>query len=250
MNDSRVFRLFPLLLVIIFSLFIIQTVQSEQVEEETDYIYLPLVLNPAILLENGGFEMGRSVWNQYSSNGWWLIIEREYLPIDPHNGSWVAWLGGDDDESSIIWQEVTIPNDNPTLVYWMWIDSGDDCGYDIGGVTLDIDNAVDAYWLCSANNTDGWIKRTIDLSAFAGKTMDLEFSAFTDSYLLSNLFIDDVSVGLSSLDVGPDMVTRPETSTQGLAGKSITEVNQDLVGGSIGLGIRFRLLTTIQHAME
>lgn len=195
-------------------IWLIQTVSSESLSAGPNDIFLPIVANPPILLKNGNFEAGMTVWSQYSSNYWWLIVHKDDLPIKPHGGVWAAWLGGDYNEDSILWQEVTIPFVNPTLTYWLWIDSEDDCGYDVAGVTLSVIDVVDAYWLCAANNTGGWMKRTVDLSAFSGKTFDLEFAAFNDDLLISNLFIDDVSFGQTSLDSAANEPTHfPQSST-------------------------------------
>lgn len=185
---------------IVGSLLLIQTVNSEPIEPDPNDLFLPLVLNPEILLKNGDFEAGAAHWGQYSSIGYWLILHRSNLPIGPRSGDWAAWMGDDYNESSIIWQEATIPLNKPILTYWIWIGSDDICGYDVGGVTININDAVDAYWLCSDNNTWGWLQRTVDLSGFAGQTVEIEFAAFNDETLVSHLFFDDITLGTASLD--------------------------------------------------
>ena len=161
------------------------------------FVYLPLLTKPPAII-NGDFESGPVAWGQYSSNGWALIVQSDELLVPPHGGSWAVWLGGDDNEDSIVWQVVAVPTTNSLLRYWIWIASGDNCGYDMAGVVVNMDAVVDAYWLCDANNTGGWIERVIDLGAYAGQTVELDFAAFTDDSINSNLFIDDVSLGLAS----------------------------------------------------
>ena len=171
--------------------------------------YLPLVFRPLPtptptatpppmnVIVNGNFEAGPTGWQQYSSNGWQLILSQANLPVPPRSGAWAAWLGGDYDEASILSQVVTVPVSNSTLTYWLWIASADVCGYDVGGVVINEDDAVDAYWLCSDNNTGGWILRSVNLGAYAGQTVLMDFAAFTDDSLNSNMFLDDISLGLS-----------------------------------------------------
>lgn len=160
----------------------------------------------AVALVNGGFEQGRGVgWRTYSSNGWHLIFPGSDLPgaITPHGGAWAAWLGGDDNELSALTQRVTIPASNPILRFWYWIASQDYCGYDFGGVVINNSQVVDAFTLCEARDTNGWVLRTVDLSAYAGQTVDLQLRADTDGSLNSNLFIDDVVLGQTTLSL-PD----------------------------------------------
>ena len=100
--------------------------------------------------------------------------------LTPHSGEWLAWLGGLNYELSILFQQVTVPTANPTLHYWHWIGSKDACGYDFGGVVINSSIAVDVYTLCPSTATNGWALRSVDLSAFAGQSVQLEFRAETD----------------------------------------------------------------------
>jgi hypothetical protein len=156
------------------------------------------------VIVNGDFENGPAGWNQYSSNSWQLILSQDQLLVTPYSGSWAAWLGGDYDESSLLWQVVTIPSGAP-LQFWFWVASEDVCGADIAGVAVN-DQAVDAFWLCSANNTGGWVLRNVSLDAYANQIVELVIAAFTDGSLNSNLFVDDVSLG------GGSSVERPAGS--------------------------------------
>jgi hypothetical protein len=144
-------------------------------------------------LPNGDFEQGRGVdWEESSPNGLHLVASSATLPISPRRGDWAAWLGGVDNEFSYIWQHVTIPTSYPGLSFWYWIDSDDNCGYDYGRVTIDLSNFVESFDLCRNENSDEWEQRTVDLSAYAGQTVDLGIVAETDGLLPSALFVDDV----------------------------------------------------------
>ena len=140
---------------------------------------------------NGDFEQGKTCWIEESSNGYDLITNDFEGYLSPHSGSWAAWLGGDYNEASLIYQQIMVPTTNPNLTYWLWIASVDYCGYDVAGVVINED-AVDAYWLCEDENTGGWVQRVVNLSAYAGQSVTLYFLADTDGSLNSSLFIDDV----------------------------------------------------------
>jgi hypothetical protein len=144
-------------------------------------------------------------WEEYSSNGYQLILRDVDLPVPPHNGSWAAWLGGDYNEASILSQQIYLVPGDTMLHYWHWIVSVDICDpdYDIAGVLIN-DTAVDAFLLCEPNNTNAWRLRSVDLNAYEGQTVTLWIAAFNDGSLISNLFIDDASLG-SNAQLVPDM---------------------------------------------
>jgi hypothetical protein len=142
-------------------------------------------------INNGDFENGRDgSWTDYASNGWYVIEDN--LPVAAHSGSWAAWLGAEHDHISYISQSVTVPSENPTLHYWLWINSDDVCGYDYGWVKIN-GSSVQTINLCLDDNTGGWAARSVDLSAYAGQPVTLEIRVETDSSLLSHLLIDDVT---------------------------------------------------------
>jgi len=145
------------------------------------------------IISNGGFESGRTVWTEYSSHGWSLIINSGFpISVTPHSGSWAAWLGGDYDDISYIQQQVTVPSTCPYLAFYHWIASSDTCGYDFGTTRIN-GTVVDTVNLCSLTDTGGWVLKSINLSAYSGQSVTLQIGATTDESLNSNWFIDDVS---------------------------------------------------------
>jgi hypothetical protein len=182
--------------------------------------YLPIVSRaptptpapPPNVIVNPGFEQGRGVgWQEYSAQGWVLIMNSGFpTGVSPHSGQWAAWLGGDDDEISYIRQSVTIPAGASVLSYWAWIASADACGYDFGGVLVN-STVVNQFNLCSSTATGGWVRRTVNLSAYVGQTVALQLRVETDDSLNSNLFIDDVSLTNAVADVNlPVSITGPD----------------------------------------
>ena len=151
---------------------------------------------------NGNFEGGADgTWTEYSALGYPLILPLTMLPtwITPHSGNWVAWLGGDNNETASISQTVVITAETSTLNFWMWIDSNEiaGCVYDFGRVLIN-GTEVYSFPLCDATNTNGWVNRTVNLNAYIGQNVELQFRAETDVSGSSSLFIDDVTLGQQS----------------------------------------------------
>jgi len=162
-------------------------------------LYLPLVmrsLSPNLnSIPNGDFEQGDTIWTEYSSNGWDLIVNKNEMPsgINPHSGNWAAWLGGDENELSRLYQTITISSSNPNLVFWHWINSVDSCGLDQGGVKIN-SQVVWSDDLCQANNTYEWKKTVVNLSAYISQSVQLEFFVQTTAATDSGWFLDDIAL--------------------------------------------------------
>jgi len=148
-------------------------------------------------IPNGNFESGNTAWGEYSELGYEIITKAFPAGVLPHNGSYAAWLGGADNELSLIVQRLPIPSSCSFLTFYHWIDSSDYCGYDFGLVIIN-ETLVGTYQLCAARNTGGWRVQSIDLSAYAGQTVDLIIAAVTDESILSSWYIDDVSFQASA----------------------------------------------------
>lgn len=168
-------------------------------------LYLPIIIktetaSPNVVV-NGDFEAGRTGWIEYEDSPYFnfpLIVPEDDLPalIEPYNGVWAAWLGGDSELITYIEQQVTIPEFAPELVYWHWIDSRFDCDESVGGILIN-DTYLDYYLLCNATDTGGWVKRTVDLNDIAGQTVRFRIFSLTEVDNYSSLFIDAVSIHAS-----------------------------------------------------
>jgi len=151
-------------------------------------------------LANGDFEAGRDgSWTEYSSHGWDLIVHQTQTPVSAAGGEWLAWLGGEYDDTSRLSQTVTISASQPYLHFAYWIASEDYCAYDYAHVKIN-STTVLTFDLCEAENTGGWNNYWINLSAYAGSPVTLMFEVNTDSSLNSNFFLDNVSLSSSSTD--------------------------------------------------
>ena len=177
--------------------------------------FLPLIaktVEPAEKsLKNGDFEAQRTGWTEFSTHNYILILEKTYLPVMPHSGDWAAWLGWGYGETSTIEQTVHIAAGTPHLTYWHWIDSDDyGCGNDYAVIVINGSIVADLYNVCVADNTYGWVKRSTDLSAWAGQTVALQIRIETDDAdgsdlepgHRSNLYVDDVAFLASAVPAG------------------------------------------------
>lgn len=177
-------------------------------------VFLPLVLKPG--LKNGNFEAGQDGnWTEYSSNGYDLILDASSFAITPHEGTWAAWLGGDNNETSTLTQTGVTLSGVRYLHYWYWIDSTDSCGFDFATVSVN-GNSLASYNLCTSTNTGGWVEGVLDLNGYAGQTISLEFKANTDGSNISNFFLDDVAI-TSSASAGAPLASPAPTGSESLS---------------------------------
>jgi len=142
---------------------------------------------------NSDFEQGRGVgWQEFSTHGYdivWNPSAHNGFPATAHGGAWMAYLGDDNNETSRVWQSVTIAA-NTHMSFWYWINSEDICVTDHGYVLFN--STILQTWDLGCSNTGGWVQTTLDLSAYVGQTGDLEFKVVTDTQLFSGMLIDDV----------------------------------------------------------
>ena len=159
------------------------------------------------LLVNGDFEQGQFVgWEEYSSKGFDLVVDNDRYQSDPDalNGEWKAWLGGARYEQSYLWQEVTIPEGQTSVLEFNYrIVSSDWCGYDWASVYVhdgDYYYRIASAALCARNSTGNWIPGRVNLSYFQGQTVNVLFYAYNDGYYSSSIYLDDVVLAVSNVE--------------------------------------------------
>lgn len=145
---------------------------------------------PVTLLDNGDFEQDGLHWFDPAN------YITDTLPVAAHSGTFAIWLRGNDMNTEID-RDITIPLDTPILSYWIWIRSTEPtCGDDGGGVSFSAATPflIDSFDLCTATATNGWVQRTVDLSAVAGQTGTLVLVAgtFDGDLTGSELLFDDI----------------------------------------------------------
>ncbi len=148
------------------------------------------------LIVNGGFEQGHTGWATYSS--------KNYDPISnwyPYSGRYGAWLVSVNDEEGWVSQTVTLPAARTLQLSYLWslyTEENPGGAFDLMKVQLlRVDGALVAT-LAAYNNDSAdiwvWNPVTIDLSAYAGQTLQLRFWGKNDANEPSSFFVDDVSI--------------------------------------------------------
>lgn len=179
-------------------------------------------------VSNPGFESANSNWIRASTNALTLICNRtgcSTMPA-PKSGSYLAWLGQDaDSETSTITNSpsIALPAGAPArLSFWYAIDSQDSCGFDYGYVRVKsgaTTTTIKTYQLCYENTSGAWQRQQIDLSSYAGQTIQLSFRTTSDTSLGSSLYLDNVQVvsgancKLLAADEAQDIVEQPENGS-------------------------------------
>lgn len=121
-----------------------------------------------------------------------------------HGGSQYAWLGGYNSADDSVSQSVSIPAgaSAASLQFWYRIttnESSTATAYDFMRVYVK-QAATDATLatlktFSNLNPTNGWVQsEQIDLSAYKGQSIKLQFAATTDSSLSTSFLLDDVSL--------------------------------------------------------
>ncbi|RTL37518.1 MAG: PKD domain-containing protein [Burkholderiales bacterium] len=152
------------------------------------------------LLGNSGFETGTaSPWTMSTgtlcSNG-----SSSCSGETSHGGSWYAWLGGyGSTHTDTVSQTVTVPPGatKATLTFYLHIDTAESgtTAYDtlkvqvVSGTTT---TTVATY--SNANAASGYVLKSIDLSAYVGKTITLKFVSTEDSSLQTSFVLDDINL--------------------------------------------------------
>lgn len=147
-------------------------------------------------LTNGGFEGGRTPWVETSTGGYEIIDTTR-----PHTGSYSAYLGGYNNGTDTIYQQVTIPSTatSATLTYWWNVSTQEACCTPYDYMYAQIRNSsgtllTTLQTLNNASTNNIWTKSTFSLLAYKGQTIRVYFKATTDVSLPTSFFVDDVSL--------------------------------------------------------
>ena len=143
------------------------------------------------LLKNPGFESGSAYWT--ASSG---VINTDGLYA--HSGNGYAWLDGyGTTHTDTLSQAVTIPAGcTATLTYYLWIDSQEGTSYPYDTLTLTA-NGTAVQKFSNVNQGTGYVKRTVSLSAYAGKSVTLKWTGSEDASLATSFLIDDTALTVS-----------------------------------------------------
>ena len=145
------------------------------------------------------------------------------LPFEWYSGA-EAWSWGS------FYRSFTLPMDVETLNFWTWYDIEEDWDYgyvevsdgaewytleDLNGHTVSTDHngpqdnpnvpagqeptdyflAGDDRWHAFTGYSGGWVEVSMDLTQFAGETIELHFRLWQDAaFTLQNMYVDDISI--------------------------------------------------------
>lgn len=163
-------------------------------------VALPLQATPKVLAAtcqdvsvNGSFE--NSTGWQTSSTGSYSLFSN-FLA---RSGVQAIHLAGVDNANDSAVATLVLPADQTiTLSFWWQVQSQENGGgYDALSLTLTDGQGKPLYavaGLTDLNASALWQQTTIELSAFAGQTVQLHLAAKTDGSLVTDFFVDDLTV--------------------------------------------------------
>lgn len=132
---------------------------------------------------NGGFEDGTAPWTMSSND----VHATEHAA----SGSYSARLGGEDNSTDAITQRVQVPE--TARLRFKWYPESRDMRDRLYVEVKIVDTNRRGY--SSSNSSDSrWYARTLNLSAFAGMTVDITFKGQTNGGVPSTFYVDDVTL--------------------------------------------------------
>ena len=149
------------------------------------------------LLANPGFESGASGW---SSTVYDFAVDSSGAA---HQGSYLAWMGGfGDRDSETLYQDVSIPADarHATFSFWVNIETDETSrrqAYDKLYVQVRTPEGRVLRTLATYSNlnrTRGYVRKTFDLSRFAGQDVEMFLKVVEDNGKPSSFFLDDMTL--------------------------------------------------------
>ncbi|MFD8083854.1 alkaline phosphatase family protein [Kitasatospora sp. NPDC059722] len=152
--------------------------------------------SPGQLLGNPGFENGNSPAPWKATSG---VINNDLASEPAHSGNWDAWLDGyGSAHTDTLSQSVTVPAGcKAALGFWLHIDTAKTTGTADDTLTVTANGST----LATYSNLDaanGYTQRTLDLSAYAGKSVTLTFTGVENSSADQTGFvIDDTTLNAS-----------------------------------------------------
>ncbi len=146
------------------------------------------------LLANPGFESGATSWT--------LELRGDHQLDERHargRGGYYAWLDGyGTTHTDTLSQTVTVPAaTSATLSFYLYVDTEEtgSTAYDklTVAVTSGSTTTTKATY-SNANASAGYVQKTIDLSAYTGKTITLKLTGTEDSSAATSFLLDDTSL--------------------------------------------------------
>ena len=171
--------------------------------ELTPRAYLPFVARAddvclGNIIVNGSFEAGNTGWYTFTNGTNWKahnLIGTRAEGFDPYRGDYGARLGGYEGVWDVLTQTVTLPL-NGQLSYWWKVISYENLPHHDGFAInlLESDGALVAT-LSQHDDQDTqhlWKQDVLDVSAYGGQSLVLQFEAYNDNYYFTTFYLDHV----------------------------------------------------------
>lgn len=145
------------------------------------------------LLQNPGLESGAASWTQTSG-----VITNDATKA--HAGSWLGWLDGyGTTHTDSLAQAVTIPSaSSASLTFWLKVTTNEtttSTAYDT--LKVQVTSGSTTTTLATYSNLDkgtAYVQRSVNLSAYLGKTVTVKLVGAEDSSLATSFYVDDASL--------------------------------------------------------
>ncbi|MFJ5924569.1 M4 family metallopeptidase [Kitasatospora sp. NPDC092948] len=147
--------------------------------------------NPGNALVNGDFEQGATGWTQSAND---ITNSNQQTP---HGGSWYAWMMGYGSTASetLSQNNISVPaTGSPKLTFWLKVTTQETGTTPYDTLKVNVNGTTLATY-SNANASAGYVQKTVDLSAYRGQTVNLQFAGQEDAYLPTVFLLDDVSIG-------------------------------------------------------
>ncbi|WP_229830186.1 S8 family peptidase [Actinoplanes ianthinogenes] len=147
---------------------------------------------PAQPIANPSFENGTTPWTATAN------VIGTWSQYPARTGTRNAWLnGGGQVQTDTLAQQVTLPAcGTVSLRFWIRITTAEYDGSAYDKLTLTAGATTVATWT-NLDQTSGYVEKVVDLTAFAGQTVNLKFTGVEDWSLQTSFVIDDVTVSAS-----------------------------------------------------
>jgi thermolysin len=153
---------------------------------------------PGNLLTNGGFEGSASPWVG-SGTGYFYIANGNY----PHGGTGYIYFGVNNSVSGQSYQQVTIPSTAAgTLTFWLNVTSSettttkqyDKLFVEVRNTSGTLLTTLATYSNLNKGTAGAYSQKTLNVSAYKGQTVRIQFRSTTDSSLATTFRVDDAAL--------------------------------------------------------
>jgi Putative Ig domain len=149
--------------------------------------------SPGQKIGNPGFETGTAApWT--ASSG---VVDNSSGEA-AHSGSWKAWMDGyGTTHTDTVSQSVTIPSGcAANFSFYLHIDTAESGSTAYDKLTVQVGSTTLATY-SNVNAATGYAQKSFSLSAYAGQTVTLKFTATEDSSLQTSFVVDDTALNAS-----------------------------------------------------